>query len=98
MNVKNHHTYSDRFILNVVDLTKIDMATSEDKDYQIDYWARLFKARTGEDLKMIAKKMQTFAKLCISLQTCLSHALHDIITSYNYTTCTIINKSRFSYY
>lgn len=53
-NVKNHHVYSDNFVLSVVDLSKIDMATEEDKAYRIDYWAALFKAKTWEELKMIA--------------------------------------------
>jgi len=32
------------------------MATEEDKDYQIDYKARLFKAKTWEEIKMFAEK------------------------------------------
>lgn len=45
MNVKNHRIYSDKFILSMVDLTRIDLATDEYKAYQIDHWARLFRAR-----------------------------------------------------
>lgn len=56
LNVKNHHIYSDKFDLRVVDLTHIELATKEDKQYQIDYWASLFMAKTWEDLKMIAKQ------------------------------------------
>ncbi len=55
LNVKNHHLYSDKFILCVVDLKQIDLATTEDKAYKIDYWARLFKATTWEEIKMIAE-------------------------------------------
>lgn len=54
MNVKNHHVYSDSFLLSVVDLTQIAHATEEDKAYQIDYWAALFKATTWEEIKMLA--------------------------------------------
>ena len=54
INVKNHHIYSDNFILSVVDLSRIDLATEEDKAYQIDYWASLFKATTWEEIKMLA--------------------------------------------
>lgn len=39
----------------MVDLTQIEMTTEEDKTYQIDYWARLFKAKTWEDFIMINK-------------------------------------------
>ena len=56
LNVKNHHLYSDKFTLGVVDLTQIDLATEEDKDWGIDYWAKLFKAKTWEELRVIAKK------------------------------------------
>lgn len=56
MNVKNHRLYSDKFKLSVVDLSQIEMATEEDKAYHIDYWARLFKAKTWEDLRMLAEK------------------------------------------
>ena len=56
MNVKNHRIYSSKFKLSVVDLTKIEMATEEDKTYHIDYWARLFKAKTWEDIQMLAEK------------------------------------------
>lgn len=56
MNVKNHRIYSDKFKLSVVDLSKIELATEEDKSYGIDYWARLFKAKTWEDIQMLAEK------------------------------------------
>ena len=47
--------YSDKLRLSVVDLTKIDMATKEDKAYHIDYWASLFKATTWEEIKMLQR-------------------------------------------
>jgi predicted transposase/invertase (TIGR01784 family) len=53
MNVKNHHLYSSKFVLNVLDLSHIDLATEEDKKYQINRWARLFKATTWDELKRI---------------------------------------------
>ena len=56
MNVKNHRIYNDKFRLSVVDLTQIKLATEEDKAYEIDHWARLFKAKTWEDIKMLAEK------------------------------------------
>ena len=59
MNVKNHHLYSSKFTLGVVDLTKIDLATDEDRTWGIDHWARLFKATTWEEIKMIAKNSET---------------------------------------
>ncbi len=56
MNLKNHHVFSDKMKLSVVDLSKVELATEEDKTYGIDYWARLFKAKTWEEIKMLAEK------------------------------------------
>lgn len=59
LNIRDHHLFSDKLTLGVVDLTCIDLATEEDKAYQLDYWARLFKATTWEELKMIAENNET---------------------------------------
>ena len=56
--MKNHHVFSDKFVLNVLDLTQIELATDEDRLCELDYWAELFKAKTWEDLRMIAEKNQ----------------------------------------
>ena len=66
-NVKNNHVYSDKFIIRVVNLEGIELATEEDKTYSIDYWARLFKAKTWEDLKMIAGKNEYLQEAAESL-------------------------------
>ena len=64
MNVKKNYIYNDKFTLNVLDLNQIPLATNEDKAYGIDYWAKLFKAKTWEDLKMLADKNNTFEETC----------------------------------
>ncbi len=56
INIKNYQKYSDSLTLCVVDLSHIDLATEEDKRYHIHEWARLFKATTWEEIKMIASK------------------------------------------
>ena len=56
LNVKNQHVFSDKFVLHVLELNQIELATDEDRLYGIDHWARLFKAKTWEDLRMIADK------------------------------------------
>ena len=56
MNVKKHYVYSSNLDLRVVNLNKTDIATEEDKEYQIDYWANLFRAGTWEEIKMISEK------------------------------------------
>ena len=55
-NVKDGYLYSDKINVGVVELNHIDLATEEDKKYGIDNWVRLFKAKTWEDLKMLAQE------------------------------------------
>ena len=56
MNTKNMHSYTDKFSLHVIDLRHIDLATEEDKAYQTDVWAAFFKAKTWEEMRMLAEK------------------------------------------
>jgi len=46
--------FTDIFSVSTLDLTKIHLATAEDKRYNVDKWAYLFKATTWEDIKMLA--------------------------------------------
>ncbi len=55
-NVRDGYEYSGKFNLSVIELNHIDMATEEDKLYGVDKWARVFKAKTWEELKMLAKE------------------------------------------
>ena len=52
----DYYPYTDKLQIGVVDLTRIDLATPEDQEYNIDKWAKLFKAKTWEDIKMVAAK------------------------------------------
>lgn len=54
-NSKNNHLYSDKLRLCVLDLSRIDLATEEDRLHKIDYWASLFKSTTWEEIKMLAR-------------------------------------------
>lgn len=49
------HLYTATFNLIVVSLNQIELATDEDKAREIDKWAKLFKSKTWEELKMVAK-------------------------------------------
>ena len=60
LNVKNHTLYSDKMRISVLDLSRIDLATEEDRQYQLDYWAALFKAKTWEELQMLAQNNHYF--------------------------------------
>ena len=55
LNIKDYHRYSSKFTLSVVNLTQTELAREEDKANKIDYWARLFKAKTWEEIKMLAQ-------------------------------------------
>lgn len=68
MNTKNHQIYSDKFRLSVLDLTQINLATDEDRTYQIDLWAALFKATTWEELKMLAKTNNDISEAVITVR------------------------------
>lgn len=54
MNVKNHAIYSDKIRLSMLDLTRKDLATEEDRKFHRHLWASFFKAKTWEELKMLA--------------------------------------------
>ena len=56
MNIKNYYKYSDKFTILVLDLTQIHLADREGKDHDLDKWAKLFRALTWEDFKMISKE------------------------------------------
>ena len=70
--LQNHNVYTDKFIINVVDLTRINMATKEDKLYGVDKWAAFFKADKWEDIIMLADQMpslQTSVETLYQLNT-----------------------------
>ena len=56
MNILSGKIYSSKFQLSVVDLTKIDMATPDDVAKKRHLWAAFFKAKTWEELLMLATK------------------------------------------
>ena len=66
-NVKTGKIYNDKFTLCVLSLNQIKLATKEDKKWHIDEWARLFKATTWEELKMIAEKDQVYSEAANSI-------------------------------
>ena len=56
LNTKNHRIFTRKFSLVVVELNNTELATDEDRKYGIDKWAKLFNARSWEDLRMTASK------------------------------------------
>ena len=51
----------------MLSLNQIELATEEDKKWHIDEWARLFKATTWEELKMIAEKDKVYSEAANSI-------------------------------
>ena len=54
-NPKTKQIYSRNFTISVVDLTQIELTTEEDKQNDIDLWARVFTATTWEEINMLAQ-------------------------------------------
>ena len=67
LNVKTGTIYNRNFCLRVLSLNQIELATEEDKRWHIDEWARLFKATTWEELKMIAEKDKVYSEAANSI-------------------------------
>lgn len=67
LNVKNHHVYSDKFRLYVLDLTQTELATTEDCQYSLYQWAKLFKAQTWEEIKMLAKENEYIEEAAVTM-------------------------------
>lgn len=70
-NIKNENIYSDKLLLNVLDLNQIHLATEEDIQSGLAHWARLFKAETWEDLKMLASEYRDFEDITDTMQQAL---------------------------
>ena len=75
LDIVQHRIYSSKFAVNVLDLSHIELATREDKNWNLDFWAKLFKARTWEELKMIAKDNEYFTEA--------SNTLCDLYADFN---------------
>ena len=75
MDIVQHRIYSSKFAVNVLDLSHIELATDEDKDWNLDFWAKLFKAKTWEEIKMIAKDNEYFTEA--------SNTLCDLYENFN---------------
>ena len=54
LNTKTHEPYSTDFGINVLQLNHTDNATQNDIDNNLVYWAKLFKATTWEEFKVLA--------------------------------------------
>lgn len=53
-NVKTNAVYTDKMQLSVIELNHVELATEEDRHYEIDKWVTFFKATTWKELKDMA--------------------------------------------
>ena len=55
LNIKNHQIFNDKFRISVISLKQIELATEEDKEWNLDIWAKFFAAKTWKEIKMLAE-------------------------------------------
>lgn len=73
----SQYLYSDKFTLSVADLTHIELSTDEDKAYNIDRWAWLFKSTTWEEFIAHERAVNNrMAKLTEENETLTSKTKH----------------------
>ena len=63
LNVKNFQPYSSYLKLNVLYLNRTDLATQEDKDNMLVYWAKVFKATDWDELRSLCSNNETFEEV-----------------------------------
>lgn len=71
-NIINNNIYSDKLLLNVLDLNQIHLATEDDISSGLQYWARLFKAKTWEELQMLASEYKVFEDITDTMHQALA--------------------------
>lgn len=57
-NIRNNRIYTDKLRLSIVELNNINLATEEDRLFELDKWAAFFKAKTWKELKSMAATNQ----------------------------------------
>ena len=74
--IKNNKTsrlYTSKFGVSVVDLSKIELASDDDKIHHRDLWASFFKATTWEEINMLATQDTNINNAAIRL----NHLVED---------------------
>lgn len=67
LNIKNHNQYTPHFALNVLDLSKDYMATERDHKNHLDYWAKMFKCKTWEEIRTLAAEGPIYKEVAESM-------------------------------
>lgn len=67
-NLKTGHKYSDKFGIYMLQLNQLGNPDDEKDIPEIYYWAQLFKAKTWEEIKMLAEKNEYIKQSIVTLQ------------------------------
>ena len=62
-NVSNGNVYTSIFGMNVLSLNRIPLATEEDRNHKLDFWAKVFRAETWEELKGLAERSKAVSEV-----------------------------------
>jgi predicted transposase/invertase (TIGR01784 family) len=68
-NDRTGQLYSGKFSISVVDLKHINLATTDDRTQHRDLWASFFKAKSWEELNMLAKQDSNIEKAVTAVHT-----------------------------
>ena len=69
LNVENGNLYTPNFALNVLDLSQESLATQRDRDNHLDFWAKLFKCSTWEEMRTLAAVSPVYKEVAESMAT-----------------------------
>ena len=69
LNVENRNLYTPNFALNVLDLSQESLATQRDRDNHLDFWAKLFKCSTWEEMRTLAAVSPVYKEVAESMAT-----------------------------
>ena len=67
-NLKTGHKYSDKFAIYMLQLNQLGNPKDERDIPEIYYWAQLFKAKTWEEIRMLAEKNEYIKQSIVTLQ------------------------------
>ena len=69
LNVENGNLYTPNFALNVLDLSQESLATQRDRDNHLNFWAKLFKCSTWEEMRTLAAMSPVYKEVAESMAT-----------------------------
>ncbi len=68
MEKENHHIYSGKFSIRMLQLNQLGNPEDEEKMPEVYHWAQLFKATTWEEVFMVAEKNEAIKEGIVTLK------------------------------